>query len=63
MFRGTRSVLSVGAAGVAIVLLAAAVAARAADGGTLTPSWDNGMVMQTADKEFRIRVGGRIHQD
>ncbi len=63
MFRGTRSVLSVGAAGVAAVLLAAAIPSPAADGGALAPSWDKGLVLQTADKEFRIRVGGRIHQD
>lgn len=35
----------------------------AADNPSLTPSWDKGLVFQSADKEFRVRIGGRVHQD
>ena len=32
-------------------------------GTDLGASWDNGIVLQSADKSFKVRIGGRLQND
>jgi len=41
--------------------ISVSVASRA--GTDLTTSWDNGLVLQSQDKSFKLKIGGRIQND